>query len=268
MAIKKTILNDLEVIKGANSTFFTGIDDLVNLNFDPIVTGYAFIYWVQLPSWFEKDPDLKYFKQMTQKNFREFSGITEITLNTVQHQTGFGNADFDVASGISKGNTDFSIGHKEYSGTPIRKMYQKWISYIRDTRTGIALYPKLFGVEYGARNHTGQLLYVMVRPDVTNTDKDIVEFAAFYTNVMPTSIPIGEYNFSLGQQDSPTLSIPFKGFMEIGPDVEEFAKRILREEILKITDGGDGLPFVDSLSSNDDASALLNTGVIKDIFNK
>ena len=265
---KKTIINDLEKIKGANSTFFTGVDDLVNLNFDPIVTGYAFIWWVQLPSWFEKDPDLKYFKQMTQKNFRSFQGVTEMTLNTATQTTGFANNEFDVATGIVKGNTEFTIGHKEYSGGVMRKLYQKWISYIRDPRTGIALYPRLFNVEYGARNHTGQLLYVVVRPDVTNTQKDIVEYAAFYSNVMPTVIPLGDlYNYEQGSQDSPTISISYKGFQETGPDVEAYAKKVLRENILKVTDGGEGIPFVDSFGTNSESSSLLNAGVIKDIYN-
>jgi hypothetical protein len=267
MAIRKTINNDLEKIKGANSTFFTGVDDLINLNFDPLITGYAFIYWVQLPSWFEKDPDLKYFKEMTQKNFRDFSGITEMTLTTQTQQTGFNANEFDVVAGITKGNTDFSIGHKEFSGSVMRKLYQKWVSYIRDPRTGIALYPKLFGIEYGARNHTGQLLYVVVRPDVTNTDKEIVEFAAFYSNVMPTSIPIGNFDFSLGNQESPTITIPFKGFIEVGPDVEAYASKILREQIIKVTDGGNGIPFVDSMGSNKETTSLLNSGILKDIYN-
>jgi hypothetical protein len=106
----------------------------------------------------------------------------------------------------------------------------------------------------------------MVRPDATNTSKNIVEFAAFYSNVMPTSIPIGELNFELGTQDSPILSIPMKGFMEIGPDVEEYAAKILREEILKISDGGDGLPFLDSYGSDSEVTSLLNSGLLKDIY--
>ena len=122
---RKTITNDLEVIKGATSTFFTGVDDLINLPFDPIITGYAFIWWVQLPSWFEKDPDLKYFKQMTQKNFRSFQGITNIELATLQHQTGFAGNEFDIAGDINKGNTEFTLVHKEYSGSIMRKNVQK-----------------------------------------------------------------------------------------------------------------------------------------------
>jgi len=265
--IRKTILTDLETIKGANSTFFTGVDDLIKLNQDPIVTGYSYIVWLKLPSWFEKDPDLKYFKTMTEKNFRSFQGITEITMNTQTHQTGFGGAEFDVVTGITKGNTDFTLAHKEYSGMPVRKMYQKWVSYIRDPRTGIAIYPKLFNVDYGARNHTGQLLYIMVRPDANNTAKNIVEFAAFYSNVFPTSIPIGELNFELGTQDSPIMTIPFKGFVELGPDVEIYAQKILKERFDSVATGGDGLPFLDSYGSDTDITSLLNTGTLKDIYN-
>jgi hypothetical protein len=265
---KKTITKDLEVIKGATSTFFTGVDDLINIPFDPIVTGYAFIWWVQLPSWFEKDPDLKYFKQMTQKNFRSFQGISNIEMTTVEQQTGFANNSFDVAAGITKGNTEFTLTHKEYSGGIMRKMYQKWVTYIRDPRTGIALYPRLFGVDYGARNHTGQLLYITVRPDVTNTDRDIVEFAAFYSNVMPTTIPLGDlYSFEQGTQDSPLVTITFKGFMELGPDVELYAKRILKDEILRVTEDSSGIPFVDSYGTNTDTTSILNSGVLKDIYN-
>jgi len=239
--------NALETISGANSTFFTGVDDLINLNFDPFVSGYAFIYWLQLPSWFEKDPDLKYFKNMTQKNFRSFQGVSSIELNMLQHQTGFAGREYDIVGGITPGNSEFTLSHKEYSGGIMRKMYQKWISYIRDPRTGIALYPKLFDVEYGARNHSGQLIYIVTRPDVTNTSKNIVEYAAFYSNIVPKNIPLDSlYNYEQGQQDSPTIDINFSGFCEIGPDVEEYAKTILAEKILLTSENVDGINFRNS----------------------
>lgn len=60
--IEKTINTDLSLIAGTNNSVFTGVDDEINKYLDPIVTGYAFIYWVSLPEWFEKDADLKYFK--------------------------------------------------------------------------------------------------------------------------------------------------------------------------------------------------------------
>jgi hypothetical protein len=264
---KSTIKKDLEKIKGANSTFFTGVDDLVNLNFDPIVTGYAFILWLQLPSWFEQDDDLKYFKLMSQRNFKAFAGVEDVNLTTVTQQTGFANAEFDIASGITRGNTGFSLTHKEFSGGIMRKLYQKWITFIRDPRTGIALYPKLFNLPYGARNHTGQLLYIVVRPDVTNTDSDVIEYAAFYSNVMPTNVPLATlYNYTQGSQESPELTIEFKGFVEIGPDVEAYAARMLKEQIIKSTENADGIPFADSFGTNEEGKSVFTAGTLKDIY--
>ena len=258
--INKLIDVDLSQISGTNNTVFTGVDDEVNKYLDPIVTGYAFIYWVQLPDWFEKDDDLKYFKQMTEKNFRSFQGVNSMDLNTSTVQTGFAAHEINVVTGLSRQNTEFTISHKEYSGSPMTKMYQKWISLIRDPRTNTATYPKLYGVDYGARNHSGQLLYIVTRPDVTNTDKNIVEYAAFYSNVVPTNIPLDSlYNFEIGSQDSPTIDINFKGFPEIGPNVTEYAKKILKEQIMN-TSGDSYIPFVDSLNTNTEATETVNWG--------
>jgi len=258
--IKKTINTDLDLIAGTNNSIFTGVDDQVNLYLDPIVNGYAFIYWVSLPEWFEKDEDLKHFKQLSQLNFRSFQSVSPLQLNTATVQTGFGAHEINVVSNISRENTEFQIGHKEYSGGVMTKMYSKWINYIRDSRTNIAVYPKLFGVEYGARNHSGQLLYMTVRPDVTNTQKNIIEYAAFYSNVIPTNVPLDTlYNFEIGTQDSPTIDITFKGFPEIGPNVDAFAQRILREKIMN-TEGDSYIPFVDSFNTNTEASQFVNWG--------
>jgi hypothetical protein len=258
--IKKTINNDLSVIAGTNNSVFTGVDDEVNKWLDPFVSGYAFIYWVELPSWFEKDEDLKYFKQMTQVNFRSFQGVASMDLNTAQVQTGFAAHEMNVVTGISRQNTDFQISHKEYSGSPMTKMYQKWISMIRDPRTNTALYPKLYGVEYGARNHSGQLLYIVTRPDVTNTDKHIVEYACFYSNVVPVNVPLDTlYNFEIGSQDAPTIEISFKGFPEIGPNVNAFAEKILREKIIS-PDGDSHIPFVDSYNTTPEVTQNVQWG--------
>jgi hypothetical protein len=271
--IKKTIHNELDKIVGPKSSFFTGVEDEVNLFMDPYVTGYAFIYWLDLPSWFEKDEDLKYFKQLTQKTFRSFSGISPLDLNTAQHQSGFAGNEISVVTNLTRGNTEFSIDFKEYSGTPIRKMFQKWIGLIRDPRTGIALYPKLYNVDYGARNHSGSLMYINTRPDVTNTQKNIVEFAIMYQNVIPTNVPLDTlFNFEIGSQDSPTISITFKASgVEIGPDVEVYAKKILETKILSVS-GDSYIPFVDFMNTNEEASNSVTwgegEGSLSNIFGK
>ena len=91
---KKTIFpnaenNPLDYVKGRGSQYFTGIDDLINHKFTKLVSGYAYIYWVSLPSWFEKDDDLKYFKAMTEKNILSFQGLSPVTLSTATYNIGF-----------------------------------------------------------------------------------------------------------------------------------------------------------------------------------
>jgi hypothetical protein len=259
--------NPLDSVVGANSTFFTGETDTLQPTLDPLVSGYAFIYWVALPSWFDKDPDLKYFKMLSQKNFKAFQNIADIDLQSTPHQTGFAGNEVDTVTGIQRNNTDFSLRHIEYSGGVMRKMYQKWISYIRDPQTGLALYPRMFNVEYGARNHTGQLLYVVTRPDATNTSSDIVEYAAFYSNVFPTNIPLSTlYNFDLGQQESPEIDIQFKGFPTISPAVEEYARKVMKENVIYNGENS-GTGFIDSLNTDDTAKTLASTGTLKEIFN-
>lgn len=267
----KKPINMMDAVNNLNGSFFTGVDDQINLYLDPIVTGYAFIYWVDLPDWFNEDADLKYFKQLSEKNFRSFQGINSIELNTSQLQTGFAGHEINVVTGVSRQNTEFQIGHKEFSGSPMTKMYQKWISMIRDPRTGVALYPKLYNVEYGARNHSGQLLYIMTRPDATNAGKNVVEYACFYSNVVPTNVPLDSlYNFEIGSQDSPQIEITFKGFPEIGPNVNAYAEKILKEKIMS-KNGDSFIPFVDMYNSNtiaDDGKTLASSGIFSDNFMK
>jgi hypothetical protein len=128
--------NPLDSVVGATSPFMTGETDTLTPVLDPMVNGYSFIYWVELPSWFEKDPDLKYFKILSQKNFKAFQNIADIDLQSTPHQTGFAGNEVDTITGIQRNNTEFSMRHIEYSGGVMRKMYQKWISYIRDPQTG------------------------------------------------------------------------------------------------------------------------------------
>lgn len=253
--------------------YFTGNDPIMmgESDINPFISGYAFIYWVKLPTWFEEDPDLKYFKTTTQKFMRSFNGITDIELQDSQHQSGFAGNEFSVVTGIQRGNTDFTIGFREASGSPIRKLIQKWVTLIRDPNTGISLYPTLYNMEYGMKNHTGQLLYIQLRPDVTNTQHNNIEFSVLYTNVYPVNIPLSAlYSYEMGSEESPTsVDINFKGVPNIGHAIDKFAKEYLEKEILNTSpDNNSGYIFLDSLTMpGDQNTELLNSGINKKIYN-
>ena len=212
-----------------DSSFFTGSMNTKSLNFDPYVGGYAFIIWTKVPFWVKDAyPD---FEMMTQKNFKSFDGISDIELESEDYTHTFNGNGYPTATNITKGNTDFTLRHQEFSGNPIRKMYQFWVSGIRDPRTGIATYPKIYGCDYGAKNHTGELLYIVTRPDANNVENGFnnIEFAAYYTDVFPTKIPLSHLNYSQGDHSLAEIDINFKGTMNISPKVEAYAQEKLKD---------------------------------------
>ncbi|QXN67902.1 hypothetical protein FPHOBKDP_00148 [Listeria phage LPJP1] len=216
---------DNDLAKG--KSFFTGSMNTQELQFDPFVTGYAFILWTKVPTWVEKS--FPGFRSQTQKNFKEFSGISDMELQTAEYTHTFNNNAYRFNSGITKNNTEFTLRHQEFSGNPITNMYNLWVSGISDPQTGIATYPKEYNMEYAAKNHTGELLYIVTRPDVNNVERNNIEKAFFYTAVMPTRIALNHFNYTLGTHDGAEVEMPFAGNLHIGPLVDDYAKEMLRK---------------------------------------
>lgn len=260
--------NPLDSMKGSGNSFLgterVGIDSVV----DPLITGYAFIKWVRVPAWFDKNEDLKNFKHLTETFMKSFNGVNDIELNTAQRQTGFGNRSIDTATGISNNNTDFSIEFDELSGSVFRNMFYTWINMIYDENTGVPRYPEIYGVEFASRNHTADLLYVMVRPDVDNIgNKNRVEYAAYYQNVFPTNVPDSSlYNYQLGSNDTPKITINFKGFCTRGRAINNYALKVLDEEIVTRKADADGKIFLDVFNSDKEVTDILKTSGATKIF--
>lgn len=208
-------------------SWFTGKMNTQVLDFDPLVTGYAFIVWTKLPFWVEKT--YANFADMTQKNFKSFQGLSNMDLQTQQYIHTFNGNGYEYASTLQKQNTSFTITHQEFSGNPIKNMYQFWVTGIRDPETDIAVYPRAFGCSYGAKNHTGELVYIVTRPDANNVEMNNIEFAAYYTAVMPTTLPISHFSYSQGEHSSAEIEINFVGDLHLGPEVDNFAASVLKD---------------------------------------
>jgi hypothetical protein len=219
-----------------NKNFFNGAYNTLALDFDPLVSGYAFFRWTVLPSWITKA--YPGFKAMTEKNFLEGFSISDIELETTTITQSFAANEYNVATNSKKGNTDFSIKHREFSGSPIRNMYQHWITGIRDPETGIATYPKIYGIDYAAKNHTGEIIYIVTRPDANNVDMNNIEFACYYSAVMPTKIMLSQFAFTHGSHDAVEYEQSFKGVFHMSSHVDTYAKQVLQSETG--TEGGYG----------------------------
>lgn len=220
-------INVFNSTKATNNSFYNGTLNFNQLDYDPLVTGYAVIIWDKLPSWVESE--YPGFKALTQKNFIALSGIEDFQIETQEWQYGFNNNTYNTAVGITKNNQEFTITHKEFSGSPIKNAYQHWTTNIFDPETGISPYGRMYGLDFKAMNHTGSLLYIVLRPDANNIEKNNIEFAAYFTNVFPKKTPLSHFEFQQGTRDHVQIEIPFSGVMHISAAVDNYAKEKLKE---------------------------------------
>ena len=193
---------------------------------DPYVSGYAFIKWIKVPPWIG-DNNGADFIQLSERNFKGFGGLGDLQLDVGAITAGFTGNELSFAKGTVQKAEGFTLKYQVRSGSDIDRYYNRWVSGIRDPKTGIATYPKTHNIPYHSNNHTGILLYVVTRPDADNFgvggDKSNIEFAALYTHVLPTKIMLGHFNYEAGSHENTENEQEFKGYMNIGEAVEQFA---------------------------------------------
>lgn len=230
------IRSSYKSINYSTDNLFTGVWrlDQNNLNrFDPFIAGYAAIIWTALPAFFDKAEAGKdssnfrsQFKYFTERNFKSFSGISDLSLEAEDISNGFAGNSLGVATNMKKENTSFTLRHYELAGSPVREMYQFWITGIRDPETGIATYHGAIAsgeLQYSMMNHTGELLYVVTDPSFASGGSTGIEFAAYYTNAFPTKIPQDQLNYSSGDHGVSEIDVEFRACFHIGSAINNLA---------------------------------------------
>jgi hypothetical protein len=212
-------------------TFYTGAFNTRTQPMDPLITGYSFIKWIKIPSWVEKK--YGYFTTLTEKNLKSFNGNDDVEISTVSASLGFTGNESQFAGAIGSKGSGFTMSHIEYANSPVSDAYDFWVSSVRDPHSGIATYPSLSGEDYCARNHTGELLYVVLKPSVARAGDEAraiykdIESATYYTNVMPLKISRSHWNFTAGSQDAVNLDVNFTADRWFGGGVLEYAASVI-----------------------------------------
>lgn len=223
------------IIENADKeNFWQGTYNSGEMYYDPLITGYAFFVWTRLPVWVTDQQYGGYpnFANLTQKNFAGFDGFSDLEINTAGFTAGFTTNELHIAQNMGAKPNSFNIKMAEFSGSPMTAMWQHWVSGIRDPETGVATYAKAAGLDYALKNHTGELMYIVTRPDADNVDKNIIEFAAYFTCVMPKKIPMGHWNFTKGSQEGPIeIEQPLSAIVHWGPKVTKKAQELLKANI-------------------------------------
>jgi|688.fasta_scaffold387598_2 hypothetical protein len=232
-----TMKPNFDLTADANKDWFDGqLNQLSSIAVEPLISGYAFVKWLKVPSWLLKAHP--YFKELTEKNLVSFEGNEDISLETVSMTQGFSKTESAFAGGIAALGNTFTMNHNEYSGSPVARSYGYWTSSIRDPRTNIAIYPS-YGVgeeyKYNIKNHSGILLYAKTRPDfnsgygASGLSLEAIEYASLYTFVVPTKILLSHQNFEAGTNDKAgPLSMEFTGKKIIGDEINRLALTCLQ----------------------------------------
>ena len=213
------------------TTFYTGGYNTKTLPMDPLVNGFSFIKWIVLPGWFtEKFP---WFAGITEKNLKSFQGNDDVEISSIGVQAGFTGNESQFAGAMGSKGTGLTMSHNEFSGSPVTAAYNFWVSSVRDPHSGIATYPLWSKYDYSARNHTGELLYVTLKPSagkIGSRGRDIsqdIEEAVYYTNVMPLKIQRSQWNYNAGSEESVTCEQSFTGDRWFGEGVMQYAAATL-----------------------------------------
>jgi hypothetical protein len=213
----------------SRDSFFNGYVGHGANSKDPFVGGFAFIKWIKIPTFMERldSQAARDFKLLSEKNFKGFSGLSDLQMDTGAITAGFTNNELSHAKGTVQKPEGFTLKYQVKSGSDLDMFYRSWVGGVRDPKTGIATYPRQTGLPYHSDNHTGILLYVVTRPDADNfgkgADGSNIEFAALYTNVLPTKINLDHFNFESGSHEFAEKEQEFKGMMHFGPAVDKFA---------------------------------------------
>ena len=221
---KLTPFADAGYFNGAQST-------LRDKMIDPYITGYAFLKWIYIPEWVTKPfGDAGQMKAMLGKNVKSVQGLSSLTLNTGAVTAGFTANETHFATNLQKA-TGFSTNCQEYAGSPMRHMATHWVHGIRDPRTGIAQYPMFDGAtgEYGAKYHTAEAIYIVMRPDAYNTKASghNIEHACYLTNIMPLNVPRDHLNTTFGTNDLVEFELQWSADQHEGPNVMDMAKTLI-----------------------------------------
>jgi hypothetical protein len=227
------------------ANFFNGFTNHGSSTYDPYVSGFAFIKWLKLPVWVDgnKSPLTPHnLASLSQKNFKKFSGLANIEMETGGITAGFTANELHYAKGIGQKPTEFTLTYQEHSGSPLTRYYNHWVSGIRDPKSGIATYPKEYRLPYHSSNHTGTLVYVVTRPDADNyaglENKSNLEFACILTHVQPKRINLEHFNFENGAHELFEVEQPFTAYMHIGQTVETYVDKRMAQWFYEFVNEG------------------------------
>jgi hypothetical protein len=202
-------------------------------NFDPSYTGHVHIFVIKVPL-ILTSYDTKYgtkhganFKAILERLSTSFTGIPELTLNSVEQTHGFADRKIPHPT-FSEFNFDqATIRTLEFKGLPVFNAIRTWIELISDPVSKIQDYKGLAADMVGGfsiANHTCS--FIVVNSDPTHTK---IEGRAHYiTAAFPVNQAMENFNWNAGEIGIVEgHDIALKGVLRYGPVIDDRAQELL-----------------------------------------
>jgi hypothetical protein len=179
--------------------FFLGGLGRSEITADPYIGGYGFLVITHIPTVL-KDIITDDIKNLLEVSLKELSGINDQDLSTNSIQGGFTTNEHHYPTEINKNIYEITCKWQERTGNVFRRIFQKWVTSIRDPETGLYTFPA-----YGKKHYSIEAMYINTNPSIGSSDpearKQAVEFACYFTGMFPKKNPLSHFNFSSGSHD-------------------------------------------------------------------
>ncbi len=216
----------------ANHNVFLGPAQLDSKNigqYNPLITGRGIFLWTKMPQFMETlMPDQTIaFKNYTEKGFKSFDGISDMSMNFEEMGDGTPGNTFSIATMATDEFREFTMKVYELSGSPVSSYVEMWVRGIHDPVTQVTTY--LGQIESGKfpeanpLYHTAEGIYMTFDP--TMHEKGI-EYAALITNIVPNRVPKSFRNTDKGTKGLVELDLGFNGYKYESPIINAKAKQL------------------------------------------
>lgn len=248
-----------------------GVPDFGSLvQFNPYLSGYACFLVCKVPKFIDKicndgkHPHYKSlldnWKHIVEFEFKNFSGIDNITAETIQLGDDLNN--INVISRVNmQSASEFSLTYDEKSGSPLTKFAKFYLTGLNDPRTQVKTYHGLIyreedGLTPGFEKEVFTLLFI-------NTDNTMRKVEAAYLIIAAQLMQADTemYNYTRGDISKKEVEVKFSGYPIQSKEIDRAAQELL--DFLLSTDAGREQIIVNSI--NYDYTGL---GAIQDKANE
>ena len=227
-----------------NSRLWHGVPQLTTEQmamFEAAYTGHTFIFVVDMPAFMTtgiyKDTNMhshmKNFKAVCERASMGFSGQSDIAVNFADQEDGHSKKISHVTS-VTKDQNNISLNLHEFAGLPVKNALETWVTGIYDYKSQHGNYHGNLGIPGGwcLANHSMSILVVQVTPDWQT-----IQDAAYYFNMVPTSVPFDHFNYTKGTTGIvEDMTIEFACNEERSPAITFAAERYMNNRVLSMVE--------------------------------